>query len=163
MKVIYSDQKLPDKIDKYSIFLAGPTPRSKDVKSWRPLALEILEKEKWWGEVYVPERQDRTYKCSYEDQVEWEKKALDNSSVIVFWIPCNMKNMPALTTRTEFGRYVGRGRDSIFYGRPSDAEKCRYLDWMYGDLCQSTPHNNLEELLKDAIWQGDYSEPCGWI
>jgi hypothetical protein len=34
MNVVYSNH--PIQIQKNSIFLAGPTPRSKDVKSWRP-------------------------------------------------------------------------------------------------------------------------------
>lgn len=38
MKICYSDQLIDS-----SVFLAGPTPRSIDVASWRPDALVILE------------------------------------------------------------------------------------------------------------------------
>jgi hypothetical protein len=42
MKLIYSDQPLPN-LKEPAIFLAGPTPRSLNVASWRPEAIKILE------------------------------------------------------------------------------------------------------------------------
>ncbi len=38
----YEDKEMLN--NKFSIFLAGPTPRSTDVKSWRKEAIEILKK-----------------------------------------------------------------------------------------------------------------------
>jgi len=50
MNVYYSDDPMSklclrdrDLIKKPSLFLAGPTPRSSNVKGWRPDALKILE------------------------------------------------------------------------------------------------------------------------
>ncbi len=49
----YENDKLEN--NKKSIFLAGPTPRNKEVKSWRGEALEILQRLGFDGVVYVPE------------------------------------------------------------------------------------------------------------
>ena len=53
MKINYSNQKIIT--SKKSIFLAGPTPRSKEVNTWRKDALKILDKLEFDGLVYVPE------------------------------------------------------------------------------------------------------------
>lgn len=44
MKIIYSDQPIQTLLDLScpSIFLVGPTPRSRAVKSWRPDAIVII-------------------------------------------------------------------------------------------------------------------------
>ena len=45
---------------KKSIFLAGPTPRSKEVKSWRPEAIRLLKEKGFDGVVFVPEFENKT-------------------------------------------------------------------------------------------------------
>lgn len=103
MKVFYSDQPLNLDLNLYTIFLAGPTPRSEEVKSWRPEALNILKKINFSGQVLVPEQSDKKWKNDYLDQVEWEFSGLSIANAIVFWIPRKLPEMPAFTTNVEFG------------------------------------------------------------
>ena len=149
MKVNYSDEQIEKA--KMSIFLAGPTPRSLEVQTWRKEAIKILEDLDFDGLVYVPERNfdDRTF--NYDNQVEWEREALNNASIIIFWIPRNIKTMPAFTTNVEFGYWIAKNRDKVIYGRPDDSEKNRYLDWLYEIETGKKPNNNLYEVLKEAV------------
>src|SRR6266511_3357557 len=54
MDVVFADQLL--QVRQPSLFLAGPTPRSADVPSWRPEALNLLRGLGFAGTVLVPER-----------------------------------------------------------------------------------------------------------
>jgi len=151
MEVYTSDRPINKGLENeynHSIFLAGPTPRSDDVKSWRPKAIGILGNMDYNGLVWTPEVQGEA-KYDYIHQVEWEKWGLNACKKIVFWIPRSIPDMPAFTTNVEFGRYVDSGR--VIYGRPDEAVKCAYLDWMYKDLTGKDPINNLENLLKESI------------
>lgn len=82
MIVNYSNQEVIK--GEKSIFLAGPTPRSSDVETWRKEAIHILNDLGFDGIVYVPEfnNEDRTFDLI--KQVWWEREALFSSSVIVF-------------------------------------------------------------------------------
>jgi hypothetical protein len=147
MKVYYSDEKLPEDFSN-SIFLAGPTPRLSHVKSWRPDALDILKRLEYNGTVFVPERKSWT-NFDYVDQIEWEWKALNNCTKIVFWIPRDMVTMLAMTTNVEAGIYFQSGRS--VYGRPDHSPNNGYLDYYYKKLYRKAPFNNLEDTLKEAI------------
>ena len=147
MNVLHADQSL--EIKQPSIFLAGPTPRSKEVRSWRPDALEILRRLNFAGTVLVPERRDWTTRFAYSDQVEWEFAGLESCTIIAFWVPRDLGTLPGFTTNVEFGRYVGGGR--VVYGRPDDAPRNRYLDWLYGKCTGLTPCRSLEETLRAAV------------
>ena len=147
MIINYSDQEVIK--GKKSIFLAGPTPRNENVKSWRKEACKLLEEKGFDGVVYVPEYSDGKPLMDYLDQVEWEREALSNASVIAFWIPRELKEMPAFTTNVEFGYWIHTGR--IIYGRPDEARKNKYLDWLYKKDVKKEPINNLEELLIKTI------------
>lgn len=127
MKVNYSDQQVI--LNKKSIFLAGPTPRDKAVHSWRPDAVKFLREFGFDGVVYVPEYSTGEVLHNYDDQIKWEWEALDHACAILFWIPRNLKDMPAFTTNVEFGLFVKEER--TFYGRPDEAELIRYLDSLY--------------------------------
>jgi len=83
MKVLYSNEPAIGD-DSHSIFLAGPTPRSRDVDSWRPEALEFLEVIGWNGLVMVPEHRDWSALASYDGQVEWEQVCLHGCGKVVF-------------------------------------------------------------------------------
>jgi len=133
-----------------SIFLAGPTPRSEGVKSWRPNALEILSSLGFDGVVYVPEHKEKA-KYFYDDQVEWERAGLMNAQIIIFWVPREIETMPAFTTNVEFGYYLAKSPSKVVYGRPNDAPKNRYLDWLYGKETNKKPASSLDELLNEAI------------
>ena len=149
MKINYSDEEVLK--GEKSIFLAGPTPRSKNVETWRNEAIEILKTLEFNGIVYVPERNfdDRTF--NYDDQVEWEKEALHNSDIIVFWVPRSLPDMPAFTTNIEFGYWLAKDSDKVIYGRPDNSEKNRYLDWLYETETNRLPINNLTNILESAI------------
>lgn len=147
MKINYSDQEVIK--GNKSIFLAGPTPRSQDVVSWRKEACAILEKMGFDGVVYVPEYSNWKSKDNYVDQAMWERKALTAATIIIFWIPRHMPDMPGFTTNVEFGYWLHTGK--VIYGRPDDAEKIKYLDWLYEIDYSKKPFNSLQELLKQAL------------
>lgn len=147
MIVNYSDKKIIK--GEKSIFLAGPTPRDKDTISWRVDAVKILEKLGFDGIVYVPEYSTWKPKTDYVDQAMWERKGLSNATIIAFWIPRHLPDMPAFTTNVEFGYWLHSGK--VVYGRPNDAEKIKYLDWLYKLDYNKEPIDSLEELLKICI------------
>lgn len=72
-----------------SVFLAGPTPRSSDVPSWRPAPTRELAAQ-WQGPgklaVLIPEPPDGQRFAYYDDQVQWETDARGTASVILFWM-----------------------------------------------------------------------------
>ncbi|HKX28216.1 MAG TPA: nucleoside 2-deoxyribosyltransferase domain-containing protein [Blastocatellia bacterium] len=147
MKSLYSDQE--PVFDPPSIFLAGPTPRTAEVVSWRIAALQILRQCGFSGSVLIPERHDWVSSFDYLDQVEWEFACLEAATVIVFWIPRDLLSLPGFTTNVEFGRYVSSGR--CVYGRPDSAPKNRYLDWLYHKLTGEHPCGTLDETLRTAV------------
>ena len=153
MKVICPDsidQSVPFDSNEV-IFLAGPTPREKNVKSWRPEAIEILKEKGFNGYVYVPERSDWTVKFDYIDQVEWEQNNMNISNVIMFWVPRNMDTMPGLSSNIEFGMYISQS--SIIYGRPDNAPHTRYLDYVYEKHMKCEPTNTLKATIEKVLNQ----------
>ena len=147
MRINYQDEDVVK--GEKSIFLAGPTPRNKDVRSWRVEACNILENIGFDGIVYVPEYSSWKPKESYVDQAMWERIALSEATTIVFWIPRHLPDMPAFTTNVEFGYWLHTGK--VVYGRPDNAEKIKYLDWLYELDYDNKPINNLQELLQLAV------------
>ena len=147
MIINYSEQEVIK--GKKSIFLAGPTPRKENIESWRTRACKLLEERGFDGVVYVPEYSTRKPKGDYVDQAEWEREALSNSSVIAFWIPRELPEMPAYTTNVEFGYWIHTQK--ILYGRPDNAKKIKYLDWLYKTDTNMDPYTSLEELLNNSI------------
>ena len=147
MIINYSDEKIIK--GKKSIFLAGPTPREKDSISWRKEACDILKKLDFNGVVYVPEYSTWKVKEDYVDQAMWERESLTESTVIIFWIPRSLPDMPAFTTNVEFGYWLHSKK--VIYGRPDNAVKIKYLDWLYELEYNQKPYNNLEELLECAV------------
>lgn len=124
MKIVYTNDPLPKAWSK-SIFLAGPTPRSEEVKSWRPDALRLLEEAGYDGVVFVPEFANWKALENYEGQVDWEHECLDRADCILFWVPRNLATLPAFTTNVEFGLYADSGK--VVLGCPPGAPKNRYL------------------------------------
>lgn len=147
MIVNYSDQDIIK--GEKSIFLAGPTPREKDTISWRNEAIKILEELKFDGIVYVPEYSTWKPKADYTDQAMWERMGLTESTVIAFWIPRHLPDMPAFTTNVEFGYWLHSKK--VVYGRPNDATKIKYLDWLYKLDYNEEPITNLKELLQVSV------------
>lgn len=147
MIINYSDQKVIK--NKKSIFIAGPTPRDENVKSWRTIACEKLSELGFDGVVYVPEYSSWKPKEDYVDQAMWEREALTEATVIMFWIPRSLPDMPAFTTNVEFGYWLHSGK--VIYGRPDNAKKIKYLDWLYKEDYNKNPINDLDELLRESI------------
>lgn len=146
MRILRPGDSLDD-LSRNSIFLAGPTPRSDCVESWRTSAIEVMKYLDFGGDVLAPE----PFVGSFDVQVAWEFEALENCQLICFWVPRNLEHLPGFTTNVEFGRYAASGR--VLYGRPFDAPKTRYLDWMYSKLAGGRPFDQLPKMLKHAIEQ----------
>lgn len=122
MKTVYAREPLPQ-----SIFLAGPTPRKNTTTpSWRPEALQIIEKYGFDGTVFIPENREGVCGFEYDAQVHWEWEALNQATIILFWVPRDIEQMPAFTTNVEFGMYAHSRK--IILGYPKDAPKMSYLD-----------------------------------
>lgn len=147
MEKNYSDQEVTKNSN--SIFLAGPTPRGENEVSWRKEAVSILEELGFDGLVYIPEYSTWKPKESYVDQAMWERNALTSAKVIVFWIDRKIPEMAGFTTNVEFGYWLPTGK--VLYGRPDGAPKTKYLDWLYEMDYNLKPHNNLRDLLEEAL------------
>lgn len=147
MSTVYAKEEIPVVINK-SIFLAGPTPRSESVISWRGEALKLLEKLGFDGTVFVPEPKNGQRWPDYSDQVEWEEKCLNIADCILFWVPRNMETMPALTTNVEFGFWMNSGK--VVFGGPEEAEKNRYLNY-YANKLDIPISSTLENTILNAI------------
>ncbi len=123
MQIIHVEEEAPSSFTK-AIFLAGPTPRSAEVASWRPDALKLLKDAGYDGVVFVPERKGGFREADYTDQVEWEERHLNMCDCAIFWIPRNMATFPGLTTNDEWGGWKNSGK--VILGTPPDAEHIRY-------------------------------------
>jgi 8-oxo-dGTP pyrophosphatase MutT (NUDIX family) len=147
MQVVYSNQRPPETFTK-SIFLAGPTPRSEDVYSWRIDALRILEQLNFDGVVFVPEFSTGK-PTDYDAQVDWEKECLTMADRIVFWVPRELKTMPAFTTNVEFGTWIDSRK--VVFGCPEGSPKNTYLKWLYQDRGYGEPYTGLETMLNLVV------------
>ncbi len=147
MILVYTHELPPETFSK-SIFLAGPTPRDKDVKSWRPEALKILRELNYDGVVFVPEDRNGEKFKDYEGQIEWEDKYLNMSDVIVFWIPRELKTMPAFTTNDEWGYWKNSGK--VVFGAPPEAKKVSYQKY-YANKYFVPSSDTLKGTLENAL------------
>jgi len=125
MQEVYYNESAPDTLE-HSIFLAGPTPRSKDVKSWRGEALAILEAMGYKGVVFLPEyRGNSVFRPEdWKTNVVWETNNLQMADVILFWVPRNLKDTHGLTTNDEWGTWKFSGK--AVFGAPDSAERITY-------------------------------------
>lgn len=146
MQIVHALEPLPTEVTA-TLFLAGPTPRSADVVSWRKEALVRLEALGFQGTVFVPELRDG-WSHDYYAQVGWEEAALDRADCIVFWVPREMKTMPALTTNVEWGMRWDSGR--VVLGAPPEATKVRYLQH-YAGKAHAPSCTSLDETLRAAL------------
>ena len=147
MRVNFTDEVVLK--GKKSIFLAGPTPRGKEVASWRIEAVKKLEELGFDGVVFVPEYSTWIPKENYVNQANWEREALTEATIILFWIPRSLPDMPGFSTNVEFGYWMHSKK--VIYGRPDGAPKTRYLDWLYRTDYNEEPFNNLDRLLEYAV------------
>ena len=129
-----------------AVFLAGPTPRSPAVASWRPAAVEQLRAGWRTGRlvIFVPEDAGGGMHGTWHDQVAWEERNLHRADVIAFWVPRDLATLPGFTTNVEFGRWYGSGKAVL--GAPPDAPGTRYLRH-YADA----PVDTLPDLVRVAL------------
>ena len=150
MKLVYSLEEPPDSFSK-SIFLAGPTPRSSDVRSWRPDALKVLRAQSYDGTVFIPEGRNISSDTDYtsnDTYPVWEHRMLDMSDCILFWVPRDLQTLPGFTTNVEFGLYADSGK--VVFGAPENTPATSYLKFVCKKL--SIPYlNSLEETVAQAI------------
>lgn len=117
-----------------SIFLAGPTPREKDVKSWRPDAISYFERLNFSGTLIIPEPRDGDWSVCYDYQREWEQIGLDLATAVLFWVPRDLSRLPSgklrlpgFTTNIEWGRCTMRYPHKLVLGFPASAPKMGYI------------------------------------
>jgi hypothetical protein len=120
--MVYALEPPPEGFYK-SIFLAGPTPRSMDVKSWRPEAIYALRALGYDGVIFVPEPRDGKW-GEYDHQTAWEKRCRNLARIILYWLPRDMATMPGLTTNNEWGNDNDSGK--VVLGTPPNAKSVRY-------------------------------------
>jgi hypothetical protein len=150
IEVVYAQQDLPVSWDG-SVFLAGPTPRSPEVASWRPAALDVL-RQRWRDDghlvVFVPEAESGGFNGTWDAQVEWEDHCLHAADVIAFWIPRDMATLPGLTTNVEWGRWESSGK--VVLGAPPEAPSIKYLRH-YANKYGAPTADTLEETMAAAL------------
>lgn len=137
-----------------SIFLAGPTPRSPEVPSWRPEAIRLLA-EMWLGPgplvVFNPEPLGPPE--DLDGQYGWEMQARAAATVVAYWIPRDPKTLPGFTTNTEFGYDVASRRTVVLGCPPNcpDARRNRYLIYLARDHGVSV-RETLGDTMTTAQW-----------
>jgi len=160
MDIVYALEQVR-KEDVPSIFLAGPTPRSKDVPSWRPEAIRAFEELGFEGNLFVPEPRDGKFTSDYYNQIEWELDHIDKAHVVMFWIPRDLETMPGFTTNVEFGLLVRDMSKVLALGHPEDAPKMRYLDALYAKYRNgSVPPNTVQRTCELVKGTAEYVHGC---
>lgn len=125
VRVIYTLEDLPAP-SLPMLFLAGPTPRHSHVESWRPQALRMIRRCGHELAVCYPEPpRSGSWDPDGVKHIRWERQALARSQVILFWVPRNLKLMPAFRTNTEWGFWTARNPDKLVLGFPPKAPGMR--------------------------------------
>ncbi|MFA5124693.1 MAG: nucleoside 2-deoxyribosyltransferase domain-containing protein [Patescibacteria group bacterium] len=124
--IVHGQESFPEQVIK-SVFLAGPIPRDEKGLSWKFGAFAILESLGFSGTVYDPEKKGGGFRkdVNRQAQIDWEDEGLNRADVILFWIPRELKHMPALTTNVEFGEWMKSGK--VVLGAPENAARMKYL------------------------------------
>jgi nucleoside 2-deoxyribosyltransferase len=148
MKVIHVSNTIPAAVPGRSIFLAGPSPRETGQYNWRPKTLDILSEKGFDGSVFVPLKSDWGWLSSGNAQMDWELHCLDIATVILFWVPRDLKDLPGFTTNFEFGMFVKSGK--VVLGYPSIASNMNYLRYLAGLNTVPVSHD-LRQTVSSAI------------
>ena len=159
MKLVFADDSLPTEVTK-TIFLAGPNPRYKNgdavLRTWRHDVLEELERIGYDGHVFIPMPIGSFYGetvsgavSDYDHQIEWEDAAMMRADVILMWVD-RTSTLRGMTTNIEFGRYLDSGR--LIYGRPENADGCRYLDEQIKKR-RKEAYSTITAIVKEADWR----------
>ena len=86
----------------------------------------------------------------YSDQIEWEHNALQRSNIILFWVPRDVKNMPAFTTNIEWGYWMAKNPNKLVLGYPKKAPKMKYMKY-YADKLGIPSTNKLKDAIEIAV------------
>lgn len=122
-----------------SVFLAGPTPRTSTVASWRPDALRLAAK--LWSQtdgagrltVVTPEPSVGVLASDSDAELDWEVQARAAADVVAYWVPRDVTTLPGFVTNVEFGWDVATRSESVVLGSPPgcpSAERNRYLEFL---------------------------------
>jgi hypothetical protein len=103
------------------------------VKSWRPDALDFFSQFDFRGTVFVPEVEaemiQKEERLSTDlgdfDEAMWEWERFETATVIMFWVPRDLKDMPGFTTNIEWGRWYTSGK--VVLGFPAGTPKIGYF------------------------------------
>jgi 8-oxo-dGTP pyrophosphatase MutT (NUDIX family) len=155
VQVVYAQEPFPGQVTS-SIFLAGPTPRSTSVPSWRPLALALLEQAGFAGTVFLPEPRGGVW-SDYMNQIEWESEAMNRADCILFWIPRDLTpdehgypRMGALTTNDEWGTWKTSGKVVLGTPPPTRAMHVAYQRY-YAERYHVPTFDALDEAVQEAV------------
>jgi hypothetical protein len=148
MNIIYAQRPFVPCNFSRSIFLAGPTPRTPEVASWRPESIELFRKLNFSGTLMVPEDETGGMSGDYLKQIEWEDEGLTKAACIMFWIPRRLDTLPGFTTNVEFGRWMESGK--CILGYPPEAVKVKYLGY-YAKRLRIPTFHSLEKTVTAAI------------
>ena len=164
MNIVHTLESIEDCSN--SIFLAGPTHRvregqTKFNRSWRSDAIGIFNNLCFSGTLFIPEWKDNVKPTdwTYSKQVMWEVHYLKRASVVMFWIPRNLKDLPAFTTNVEFGEYLSANSVA---GSPTNAEKNEYLKERFR-LLGKPWFDSLEDTCKYSILKTRFRGDCGVV
>lgn len=141
-----------NKCPKYTIFLAGPCPRTDYLDDWRYEAVAYLKEAGFDGLIFNPtnsswDSADSTY---LEKQIAWEVEAMAKSNLVVFWIPRDLAH-PAFTTNIEIGQFLNRKDiERIVVGLPDWAIKNDYLKIRL-NMLNKTYDSDLRSLMYNTI------------
>ena len=156
IEVVYNLDPIP--YTKACVFLAGPTPRSSLVPSWRHEALNWFQMGHPDVRPYLsqmalilPEGEDGTFHGNGDAQNEWEYRAIEACDVLAFWIPRSFGELPGFTTNVEFGLWLDKPR--VVYGRPDHAKKILYLDWLFRKRKRQDPCTQMKAWAEEVFHQ----------
>lgn len=107
MQILYPTEI--SEVKQKTIFLAGPIRGAADWQS------ELCESFSDTELVFAnPRRVNMSAQCNWDKQVEWETFYLNNSDIIVFWLPGESEHIPgrdyAQTTRFELGEWLAKSK-----------------------------------------------------
>lgn len=155
MKLVYNLEPIP--YAKPTVFLAGPTPRDPDVRSWREnmvanfsdlLMLNSLDSVHL---ILPEERYGVVFHGDGDRQNEWEHLAIESCDVLFFWVPRSIEGgMPGFTTNVEFGLWLDK-KEHVVFGHPGDAEKVSYLAWLYRKYKRRDPERFAYDAAKKVV------------
>ena len=73
---------------------------------------------------------------------------MEKCDIVMFWIPRD-KDMLGLSTNVEFGFLINKG--NIVYGRPNNAMRCEFLDYLYKSKLGKEYNTTLKQTIKEVI------------